>query len=155
MYITPAIPESGSIKLDTFLFKKAEEIVMKSARLTGGHNKQFILAIKDLLKITNSYYSNLIESEGTHPFDIEKAMKKDFSSEKKKKDLQQLSLVHIEVQEYIQHLTTINKDTYLLDVSCFISGAKSTSLPVSLLPLLNSFNISLKSKFISCSIVNP
>src|SRR5574344_2044757 len=94
MYITPAIPESSSIKLDTFLFKKAEEIVMKSARLTGGHNKQFILAIKDLLKITNSYYSNLIESEGTHPFDIEKAMKKDFSSEKKKKDLQQLSLVH-------------------------------------------------------------
>ncbi|GAB1465777.1 hypothetical protein MASR2M54_12770 [Aliarcobacter cryaerophilus] len=85
MYITPAIPESGSIKLDTFLFKKAEEIVMKSAKLTGGHNKQFILAIKDLLKITNSYYSNLIESEGTHPFDIEKAMKKDFSSEKKKK----------------------------------------------------------------------
>ena len=115
MYITPAIPESGSIKLDTFLFKKAEEIVMKSAKLTGGHNKQFILAIKDLLKITNSYYSNLIESEGTHPFDIEKAMKKDFSSEKKKKDLQQVSLVHIEVQEYIQHLTTINKDTYLLD----------------------------------------
>ena len=82
MYITPAIPESGSIKLDTFLFKKAEEIVMKSAKLTGGHNKQFILAIKDLLKITNSYYSNLIESEGTHPFDIEKAMKKDFSLEK-------------------------------------------------------------------------
>ncbi|MCT7646758.1 hypothetical protein [Aliarcobacter butzleri] len=35
MYITPAIPESGSIKLDTFLFKKAEEIVMKSAKLTG------------------------------------------------------------------------------------------------------------------------
>ncbi len=95
MYITPAIPESGFIKLDTFLFKKAEEIVTKSAKLTGGHNKQFILAIKNLLKITNSYYSNLIESEGTHPFDIEKAMKKDFSSEKKKKDLQQLSLVHI------------------------------------------------------------
>ena len=42
MYITPAIPESGSIKLDTFLFKKAEEIVMKSAKLTGGHNKKFI-----------------------------------------------------------------------------------------------------------------
>ncbi len=36
MYITPAIPESSSIKFDTFLFKKAEEIVMKSAKLTGG-----------------------------------------------------------------------------------------------------------------------
>ena len=82
MYITPAIPESGSIKLDNNLVKKAEEVVLKSAKLTGGHNKQFILAIKDLLKITNSYYSNLIESEGTHPFDIEKAMKKDFLSEK-------------------------------------------------------------------------
>ncbi|WP_323593609.1 hypothetical protein [Aliarcobacter butzleri] len=68
MYITPAIPESGSIKLDNNLIKKAEKVVLKSAKLTGGHNKQFILAIKDLLKITNSYYSNLIESEGTHPF---------------------------------------------------------------------------------------
>lgn len=115
MYITPVIPESSSTKLDALLFKKAEKIVIKSAMLSGGHSKQFILAIKDLLKITNSYYSNLIEAEGTHPLDIEKAMRKDFSLEKKKKDLQQLSLVHIEVQEYIQDLITINKDTYSLN----------------------------------------
>lgn len=70
MYITPVILESGSIKLGDNLFKKTQEIIIESAKLTGGHNKQFISAIKDLLKITNSYYSNLIEAEGTHPFDI-------------------------------------------------------------------------------------
>lgn len=114
MYITPAIPESGSIKIDSNLVKKAEEVVLKSAKLTGGHNRQFIFAIKELLKITNSYYSNLIESEGTHPLDIEKAMKKDFSLEKKKKDLQQLSLVHIQIQNYIDSIIKKEKDTYLL-----------------------------------------
>ena len=33
MYITPAIPESGSIKLDNNLIKKAEKVVLKSAKL--------------------------------------------------------------------------------------------------------------------------
>jgi len=38
-------------------------VIIESAKLTGGYNKYFIDAIKDLLKITNSYYSNRIESE--------------------------------------------------------------------------------------------
>lgn len=102
MYLTPVIPSTNEIKLDTNILKKAEAVVVESAKLTGGHNKYFIDAIKELLRVTNSYYSNRIESEGTHPIHIEKAMKKEFFEDKKKKDLQQLSLVHIEIQRYLE-----------------------------------------------------
>ena len=86
MYITPVIPSTNEIKLDTnILKKKAEAVVVESAKLTGGHNKYFIDAIKELLRVTNSYYSNRIESEGTHPIHIEKAMKKEFLKIKKKR----------------------------------------------------------------------
>lgn len=102
MYITPVIPLENGTSIDIDLVKKAEFVVIEGAKLTGGHNNQFIDEIKDLLRITNSYYSNRIESEGTHPIDIEKAMKKDFSEDTKKKNLQELSLVHIEVQQLLE-----------------------------------------------------
>lgn len=102
MFITPVIPQSGSITLNNNIIKKAEELVINSAKLTGGHNIQFINALKDILRITNSYYSNMIESEGTHPIDIEKAMKKEFFEDQKKKDLQMLSLIHIDIQKYFE-----------------------------------------------------
>lgn len=110
MYITPVIPSTNEIKLDNELLKKAEMVIIESAKLTGGYNKYFIDAIKDLLKITNSYYSNRIESEGTHPIDIEKAMKKEFSNDEKKKNLQQLSLIHIEIQEYLENKALNEKE---------------------------------------------
>jgi len=102
MFVTPIIPETNEMKIDNNLLKKAETVVVESAKLTGGHNIHFISALKELLRITNSYYSNRIESEGTHPIDIERAMKKDFSSDNKEKNLQQLSLIHIEVQKYLE-----------------------------------------------------
>ena len=92
MYITPVIPSTNEIKLDTNILKKAEAVVVESAKLTGGHNKYFIDAIKELLRVTNSYYSNRIESEGTHPIHIEKAMKKEFSNDEEKKNLNNILL---------------------------------------------------------------
>jgi Fic family protein len=117
MYITPVVPTTAEVKLDNSILKKAEHLVIESAKLTGGHNTHFINAIKDLLRITNSYYSNMIESEGTHPIDIEKAMKKEFSEDTRAKDLQKLSLVHIEIQEYLEKkvLVDCDKKLYSLD----------------------------------------
>lgn len=113
MYITPVIPLENGTAIDIELAKKAEFVVIESAKLTGGHNNQFIDAIKDLLRITNSYYSNRIESEGTHPVDIEKAMKKDFAEDTKKKNLQELSLVHIEVQQLLEQKAKKDKEEKL------------------------------------------
>lgn len=115
MYITPIIPQMDGTVIDNDLFKKAETVVIKSAQLIGGHNIQFTHAVKDLLRITNSYYSNRIESEGTHPLDIEKAMKQDFSQDEKKKSLQELSLIHIEVEKYLEQMILENKKSKLFD----------------------------------------
>ena len=72
------------------------------APLSGSHTSQVLYTIKELLRKANSYYSNQIESEGTHPIDIDKATRQEFSSNSKEKQLQQLSLVHIEVQKYVE-----------------------------------------------------
>lgn len=42
----------------------------------GTYSDVTLRGIEELLYIANSYYSNLIEFEGTHPVDIEKVMKK-------------------------------------------------------------------------------
>jgi Fic family protein len=102
MYFTPILPMDIKDNIDEELLSLAEKVFIKSSSLSGSHNIFIIKAIKELLKKTNSYYSNKIESEGTHPLDIEKAMRKDFSSNEHEKKLQLLSLAHIEVQKYIE-----------------------------------------------------
>jgi Fic family protein len=49
----------------------------------------------------NCYYSNLIEGHDTHPIDIERALKGDYSNDAKKRDLQLEAKAHIAVQTWI------------------------------------------------------
>ena len=49
----------------------------------------------------NCYYSNLIEGHDTHPIDIERALKDDYSKDAQKRDLQLEAKAHITVQEWI------------------------------------------------------
>jgi Fic family protein len=49
----------------------------------------------------NCYYSNLIEGHYTHPVDIERALRNDYSTEPRKRDLQQEAHAHVVVQEWI------------------------------------------------------
>ncbi len=102
MDFTPIIPTDLQGIIDPELLALSEKICIKSAALIGSHNPAVIEGIKELLRKVNSYYSNKIESEGTHPLDIDKALKKEFSSNSKEKKLQILSLAHIEVQKYIE-----------------------------------------------------
>ena len=82
----------------------AREIVASSARLEGRLAPVVLDEIKKLLRVINSYYSNLIEGHSTHPIDVERAMKNDYSKDQDKRDLQIESLIHIEVQEKINVL---------------------------------------------------
>lgn len=115
MYTTPIIPQTEHYSLKQEIINKAERIIIESAKLTGTLNIHVINAIKDNLRTINSYYSNKIESEGTHPIDIERAMKNDFSQDNKKKSMQQLSLVHIEVQKYLESTIDISTKPYSLE----------------------------------------
>lgn len=76
----------------------ARELVAASARLEGRLAPLVLTEIEALLRVVNSYYSNLIEGHNTHPIDIERAMHNDYSAEQDKRDLQLESRIHIEVQ---------------------------------------------------------
>ena len=103
MQFSPLAPTELSGSFNDKLLEKAEYICIESPKLLGGYNEIVINEIKNLLRITNSYYSNRIESEGTHPINIEKAMKKEFSEDTKEKQLQYLSLAHIQTQIHLEN----------------------------------------------------
>lgn len=104
MYFTPILPVDIKNNLDEDLLALAEEVCIKSAALGGNHNLIILSSIKELLRKTNSYYSNQIESEGTHPLDIEKAMRQEFFKDDKRKKLQLLSLAYIDTQKELEPL---------------------------------------------------
>jgi Fic family protein len=63
-------------------------------------------SLKEIVKniaLVNNYYSNQIESEGTHPVDISRAMKKEFSSHLDQANKQRLALAYQETQNFIQN----------------------------------------------------
>jgi Fic family protein len=77
----------------------ARNVVTVSARLEGRLAPPTLAGIRKLVRVVNSYYSNLIEGHSTHPIDIERAMRRDYSADEDKRDLQIESQIHIEVQE--------------------------------------------------------
>jgi Fic family protein len=68
------------------------------------------VAIGDLVRGMNCYYSNLIEGHDTRPIDIERALRADLASEPRRRNLQLEAAAHIAVQAAIDageldHLT--------------------------------------------------
>lgn len=79
----------------------AYRLVDVSARLEGRLSPVTLSGISELLQVVNSYYSNLIEGHNTHPVDIQRAMRRDYSDDEDRRDLQIESLIHIEAQQKI------------------------------------------------------
>ena len=76
----------------------ARDVIAVSAKAEGRLAPATLTGIRKLLRVVNSYYSNLIEGHSTHPIDIERAMRQDYSADQAKRDLQIESEIHIEVQ---------------------------------------------------------
>jgi len=79
----------------------ALELASKSAGFRRSLPPQMATALADLVRSMNCYYSNLIEGHDTHPIDIERALKEDYSQDAQKRDLQLEAKAHIEVQAWI------------------------------------------------------
>src|SRR5262245_57370407 len=58
-------------------------------------------SLAELVRTMNCYYSNLIEGHATHPIEIERALKNDYSNDAKRRDLQREATAHIAVQKWI------------------------------------------------------
>jgi len=79
----------------------AVELVKHSAGFRRSLPKGVLTALADLVRSMNCYYSNLIEGHDTHPVDIERALRDDYSTDQEKRNLQLEAKAHIDVQRWI------------------------------------------------------
>jgi len=79
----------------------ALELASKAAGFRRSLPESLLTSLADLVRAMNCYYSNLIEGHDTHPVDIERALKNDYSKDARKRDLQLEAKAHIKVQEWI------------------------------------------------------
>ncbi len=109
----------------------AVTIIRQSSELGSRLNPLTRLALVELLRESNCYYSNLIEGHKTSPLDIQRALKEDFSLEPTKHALQQESLAHIVVQKLIENRITEEPDIDICtpEFICWIHEQFCSRLP--------------------------
>src|SRR5262249_493183 len=78
----------------------AFELAQKSAGFRRSLPTSLLVSLADLVRAMNCYYSNLIEGHDTHPIDIERALKNDYSQDMRKRNLQLEAKAHINVQAW-------------------------------------------------------
>jgi Fic family protein len=83
------------------LIDTALDLAQRSAGFRRSMPESLLVSLADLVRSMNCYYSNLIEGHDTHPIDIERALKNDYSNDTKKRDLQLEAKAHISVQQWI------------------------------------------------------
>ncbi len=79
----------------------ALELAQRSAGFRRSLPDSLVTSLADLVRAMNCYYSNLIEGHDTHPVEIERALKSDYSHDSKQRELQLEAKAHIEVQAWI------------------------------------------------------
>ena len=92
---------SGTSKHRGPLSDLALELAAQSARFEGSLPKYAQHSLAALVRAMNCYYSNLIEGHDTHPVDIERALKNDYSQNTRQHNLQLEAKAHITVQQWI------------------------------------------------------
>ena len=84
-----------------------DDLAMDLAARAAGFRRSLppgiLRSLATLVRAMNCYYSNLIEGHDTHPIEIERALKKDFSANLRQRNLQLEATAHIEVQAWIDH----------------------------------------------------
>jgi len=76
----------------------------ESARLGGALHSRTAANLADLVRIMNTYYSNLIEGHNTRPRDIERALKGQFDQDKQRRNLQVEAAAHVHLQAEIDQM---------------------------------------------------
>jgi Fic family protein len=79
----------------------AVELAAASAGFRRSLPPGVVRALADLVRSMNCYYSNLIEGHATHPIDIERALRNDYSADLSKRNLQLEARAHVNVQRWI------------------------------------------------------
>ena len=96
----PLLIAEGS-RYRTVLTDLALDLVARSAGLGRSLPEGLLATLSKLVRTVNCYYSNLIEGHDTHPVEIERALKKDYSDDTARRNLQLEAKAHIAVQQWI------------------------------------------------------
>ena len=96
----PLLIAEGS-RYRTVLTDLALDLAARSAGLGRSLPESLLAALSKLVRAMNCYYSNLIEGHDTHPVEIERALKKDYSDDTARRNLQLEAKAHIAVQQWI------------------------------------------------------
>lgn len=96
----PLVPAS----LPQALIEKAADIARDASRLAGVAHPRARESIRELVRSMNSYYSNRIEGQSTHPIHIENALHKQFSDKPDVARLQRVALAHIQAEKDLEEL---------------------------------------------------
>lgn len=84
------------------LRERAAALAEASFRLSRGAHPTVLAALRELLRSMNSYYSNRIEGQSTHPLNIERALRRDFSAQPEVARLQRVAAAHIEAERALE-----------------------------------------------------
>ena len=82
----------------------AAEVAAEAATLGRWLHPQTARQLADLVRIMNTYYSNLIEGHDTRPRDIERALAGDWDSDTTRRDFQVEARAHVRLQQEIDRL---------------------------------------------------
>jgi len=80
------------------------ELSAKAATLGAALPPRTASNLADLVRIMNTYYSNLIEGHNTRPRDIERALSGEFDRDQERRDLQLEAKAHVRVQAEVDRL---------------------------------------------------
>jgi Fic family protein len=96
----PLLPQGG---LDE-LALRTRQVVEASHQLQGSAHPATRQALQELVRSMNSYYSNRIEGQGTHPLNIDRALHQSFSDQPDVARRQRLALAHIQAERELETL---------------------------------------------------
>jgi Fic family protein len=81
------------------LLAKAHDLARAAILLVG---RPVPLELRALLRVMNSYYTNRIEGQHTRPYEIEQALRKDFSKDPNLAMRQRLAVAHIDAEAALE-----------------------------------------------------
>jgi Fic family protein len=103
--IEPARPEEASEAMTDAI----ADLVAAATRLGQRLHPRTAANLADLVRIANTYYSNLIEGHNTRPKDIERALAGELHQDKERRNLQIEAAAHVRLQAAIDRLAAEGK----------------------------------------------
>jgi Fic family protein len=85
------------------------ELSAASAKLGQALNPRTAENLAGLVRVMNTYYSNLIEGHNTRPKDIERALAGEFDTNKERRNLQVEAAAHVRVQAEIDRMNAVDQ----------------------------------------------